>query len=211
MGGPVAKHTDIWPFGVLPLRVAERLSGRTMRVSQRTRVGMGWELPRHLASAPSRARSFRRKPSGCILRRGRAETNPTRKEDEPMSKRMMLFFGPAMPIILAVSVQAQAVLPITVNATGLNCTAAGAETFAITSYTLSAVNPVTALASGVGRPTAPGPTVGPIIISKSPDGCSPALLHVLLEGRALDHVTLMDSQKKKKVVMQKVTISLDRL
>jgi type VI protein secretion system component Hcp len=128
-----------------------------------------------------------------------------------MSKRMMLFFGPAMPIILAVSVQAQAVLPITVNATGLNCTAAGAETFAITSYTLSAVNPVTALASGVGRPTAPGPTVGPIIISKSPDGCSPALLHVLLEGRALDHVTLMDSQKKKKVVMQKVTISLDRL
>jgi type VI protein secretion system component Hcp len=128
-----------------------------------------------------------------------------------MSKRMMFFFGPAMPIILAVSVQAQAVIPITVNATGLNCTAAGAQTFAITSYTLSAVNPVTALAASVGRPTAPGPIVGPIMISKSPDGCSPALLLVLLEGRALGTVTLMDSQKKRKVVMQNVTISLDRL
>jgi hypothetical protein len=115
-----------------------------------------------------------------------------------MCKRVTVYLRAVALIILAVSVQAQPPNSIAVNSPGLNCTTpAGADTFAVTSYTLSAEQPAPAPAPSPGTASPPGAIVGPLLLNKASDGCSPALFQLLVDGSVLDTVTLVDNRGKK--------------
>jgi hypothetical protein len=125
-----------------------------------------------------------------------------------MCKRVTLYLGAVAPIVLALSVQAQPPNSITLNSPGLNCaTSAGNQTFAVTSYTLSAEQPPPAPAPSPGTASTPGATVGPLLFSKAPDACSPLLFQALVDGSVFDMLTLVDNRGKKIIEMQKGRLS----
>ena len=124
-----------------------------------------------------------------------------------MYKHMLL--AAALPLILTISLPAQPLLTVTMSSAGFNCaTSAGAQTFNVSSYSMS---------FDTAQPAAPphpikggGGTAGNLVVNKVDDACSPILFNLVATGTQLKTVSLTDNVTHRTITLSGVVLESDR-